>query len=131
MVHLMVGCQFKDVYSQELFDYLLGGEQDSYLWFNLKLASYDYSDKKQNNLLARRSMPLNYAPYFLEDLVEQIVYQNGAESFGDDQKSVKDNAVYFARILFLIGDYQRALKHLLDYEFYVESTTLAVAMLEI
>ena len=84
MVHLMVGCQFKDVYSAELFDYLLGGEQDSYLWFNLKLASYDYSDKKQNNLLARRSMPLNYAPYFLEDLVEQIVYQNGAESFVDD-----------------------------------------------
>ena len=82
-------------------------------------------------LNTRQSFPLNYSPYFLEDLVEECVYKMGPESYYDDEMTEQENAVSYARILFLIGDYQRALKHLLSHEFQVEATSLAIALREV
>ena len=53
LVHLMVGCQFQSTYSEELFDFLLEGQFDSWLWFSLKLASFQYSTRSKGMLNTR------------------------------------------------------------------------------
>ena len=48
LVHLMIGCDFKYEDSEVLFDFLLDGDYDNWLWFQLKLASFQYSTRSSS-----------------------------------------------------------------------------------
>ena len=54
LVHLMAGCEFKSDYSEVLFDFLLDGNFDNWLWFWLKLASFQYSSRSSSQILGPR-----------------------------------------------------------------------------
>ena len=132
LVHLMIGCEFKSPYLSELFDYLLEGNFDNWMWFQLKLASFQYSTRSRGGLLGKsQSFPLHYKPYFMEDLFEHIVHLQGREGLDDKEMSDQMNAANYARTLFFIGDYQRALKELLGSELQVEATIIAVSLVEL
>ena len=48
---------------------------------------------------------MNYKPYFMEDLVETVVRKQGRQHHDDAALPEWQNAVNFARTLFLIGRY--------------------------
>ena len=74
LVHLMTGCKFvQEQYSSFIFTHVFEDSINSWLWFRLKIASFEFSQKKVQSILdpnANKSLlPSNYIPYFLEDLV--------------------------------------------------------------
>ena len=114
LVCLMAGSEFQSPYQHELFDFLLEGEIDNWIWFHLKLASFRFTDRNQSLLGIQQQLPLNYKPYFMEDLVVRVTEKMTKEQFIDPNLSEIQNSANYARILFLIGEYQLALKELLS-----------------
>ena len=116
MVCLMAGCKFKSPYESEFFDYLLVGDLDNWLWFHLKLASFKFTERNDSMsmLSMQHELPINYKAYFMEDLVEEVMHKLTKENFMDPEMSDLRNNVNYSRVLFLIGEYQSALKELLQ-----------------
>mmetsp|Transcript_619 Transcript_619/g.828 ORF Transcript_619/g.828 Transcript_619/m.828 type:complete len:93 (-) Transcript_619:1513-1791(-) len=74
LVHLMTGCTYvQQQYQSFLFDEIFEGDVNSWLWFHLKLASFEFKPRSGavGGFIDYRanSMPSNYKAYFLEDLV--------------------------------------------------------------
>ena len=115
MVCLMAGCKFKSPYESVFFDYLLDGDLDNWLWFHLKLASFKFTERNDSMSVFsnKHSLPFNYEAYFMEDLVEEVMHEMTKENFMDNKVSDLRNNVNYSRVLFLIGEYQSALKELL------------------
>ena len=82
----MVGCELKSPYNDVLFDNLLDGSRDNWLWFYLKLASFQFSTRLKG-MNVRSQFPAYYKPYFMEDLVQKIVYELSRDALDDPQLS--------------------------------------------
>ena len=78
LLHLMTGCSFvQEQYSEFLFRYIFENDINSWLWFKLKLASFQFSHKEVGGVVGlidyrSKSLPPNYKAYFLEDLVQDV-----------------------------------------------------------
>ena len=110
LVHLMTGCSFsQEQYSEFLFKYVLEDNINNWLWFHLKLASFQFGVSQSNlsNILdyRSRSLPSNYKAYFLEDLVQKVTDDNFKNRVHDADLDDATNKVKFARILFYIGEF--------------------------
>lgn len=79
----------------------------------------------------QHELPINYKAYFMEDLVEEVMHKLTKQNFIDNELSDLRNNVNYSRVLFLIGEYQSALKELLQSQLHVEATALAVALREL
>ena len=110
LVHLMTGCSFsQEQYSEFLFKYVLEDNINNWLWFHLKLASFQFgvSQSNSSNIIdyRSRSLPSNYKAYFLEDLVQKVTDDNFKNRVHDADLDDATNKVKFARILFYIGEF--------------------------
>ena len=110
LVHLMTGCSFSQKqYSQFLFFYVFENNINSWLWFNLKLASFQFGVSQSNpaNVIDynSRSLPSNYKAYFLEDLVTDVTVASFKEKLYEPDLDDATNTVKFAKILFYIGEF--------------------------
>ena len=110
LVHLMTGCSFsQEQYSEFLFKYVLEDSINNWLWFHLKLASFQFGVSQSNlsNIIdyRSRSLPSNYKAYFLEDLVQKVTDDNFKNRVHDADLDDATNKVKFARILFYIGEF--------------------------
>ena len=110
LVHLMTGCSFsQEQYSEFLFKYVLEDNINNWLWFHLKLASFQFGVTESNlsNIIdyRSRSLPSNYKAYFLEDLVQKVTDDNFKNRVHDADLDDATNKVKFARILFYIGEF--------------------------
>ena len=110
LVHLMTGCSFsQEQYSEFLFKYVLEDNINNWLWFHIKLASFQFGVSQSNlsNIIdyRSRSLPSNYKAYFLEDLVQKVTDDNFKNRVHDADLDDATNKVKFARILFYIGEF--------------------------
>ena len=110
LVHLMTGCSFsQEQYSEFLFKYVLEDSINNWLWFHLKLASFQFGVSQSNlsNIIdyRSRSLPSNYKAYFLEDLVQKVTDDTFKNRVHDADLDDATNKVKFARILFYIGEF--------------------------
>lgn len=67
----MTGCNLVQQ-SELLFIHVFENRVNNWLWFHLKLASFQFSTKSSGVDFIdykSKSLPLNYKAYFLEDLV--------------------------------------------------------------
>lgn len=106
----MTGCSFsQEQYSEFLFKYVLEDNINNWLWFHLKLASFQFGVSQSNlsNIIdyRSRSLPSNYKAYFLEDLVQKVTDDNFKNRVHDADLDDATNKVKFARILFYIGEF--------------------------
>lgn len=137
----MTGWDFRDQQNaQVLFNVLFENSVDHWLWFMLKLASVDLdldTNSKNNKaefdseiLRAQQAddLSLVYRCFYLEDLVDEIANQRKQEDFYEPHLTDKENKATYARILFNIGEFKYGLDCLLESEFQVEATIMAVAL---
>ena len=75
-------------------------------------------------------MPENYKPYMLKELRNYLLHSITKKHFKEGNENDSQVSLKFAKFLFCCGEYQIALKELLDADYLVEATYLALSLSE-
>jgi len=80
----MTGQRFQELQSADLlFEHFFENNIASWLWFHLKLASFQFKAKSdaQGMLIdyQAQALPLSYQAYFLENLVQEVTEEKFRE----------------------------------------------------
>ena len=79
--------------------------------------------QSQNDL----TLPDNFYPYFIEDL-QEFVKSRGQVGLSDRSLSEGQNCVNYAKVLFLIGEFNKGLIELIEGDFIVEAVHFAIVL---
>ena len=115
LIHLMTGCNLVQQ-SELLFVHFFENRVNNWLWFHLKLASFQFSTKNSGvdfTDYKSKSLPLNYTAYFLEDLVQDVTSDNWRANHAEPGLDEANNRVKFAKVLFYVGEFQFGIIELL------------------
>ena len=136
LIHLITGCKFiQTQYNDFLFTHLFEDNINNWLWFHLKLASFEFRSTQMNESSmidnGTQKLPHFYKPYFLEDLVQDVTHRDFLQRIWNQDLSNADNTVRFAKILFYVGEFQYAINKMLEVSHVVEATLIGVAFSEL
>ena len=131
----MTGCSYTQAqYYDFLFAHLFEDNINSWLWFHLKLASFEFKQPSpQASLLdySANKLPHFYKPYFLEDLVQEVTDDRFVQRIWVPELPSAENEVRLAKILFYVGEFQYGINKLLRASHVVEATIIGLALSEL
>ena len=111
----MCGNYFQE--SELLFAHIFENSMNNWLWFHLKLASFQFSEEKSTSVVVSlnndRSLPANYKAYFLEDLVKDVTSEDWQLRHRVASLDDATNRIKFSKVLFYVGEFMYGILELL------------------
>lgn len=132
----MTGCRFSaQQYKEFLFEVILEKDINSWLWFHLKLASFEFKQNQASSKdlidIRTQYFPNNYHAYFLEDLVQDVTQPEFLGLIWNKKVDDETNVVLYAKILFYVGEFKESIQKLLEVGRVLEATVIGTVMHEL